>query len=286
VIARQKIFDATLDKSIDQIKRDLSQKKFQELGITLSKKQLRKILAQAGKETFTIELEDAQVEGSPFAEQIVKNGIKLDIPEEEIRGITKQFLTALQQAIPAAVQAAADVMLKELKRHAPAQVNKIRSDRDAFKSRLHKPWKKAFEILDLYLAACNECGSSFNKEYRQTAAKEDDFVFDVVTRLQARGCQIGLEVMTLLEGGFADGAHARWRTLHEIACVAMFVKNHGQEVAERYLLHDIVETCKATCSFEATCEGGDRNRNAAWRTASSLLGQSGFLTRYPERDED
>jgi hypothetical protein len=254
VIALQKMFDAALEKSIDQIKRGLIRKKFQELGITLSEKQLKKIIAQAGKETFTVDLEDAQLAGSPFAEHIAKNGIKLEIPEEDIKEITNEFSAALEQAIPASVQASADAMLKALKRRARAQVNTIRSDRTAFRSRLRNRWKKSFEMLDLYLAACNECGSSFNKEYRHTAAKKDDFVFDVLTRLQARGCQIGLEVITLLEGGFADGAHARWRTLHEIACVAMFVKNHGQEVAERYLLHDIVETCKAARQHQRWCQ--------------------------------
>ena len=51
--------------------------------------------------------------------------------------------------------------------------------------------------------------------------------------------------MVLLKSGFADGAHARWRSLHEIAVVASFIKKHGNGVAERYLLHNYIESYKA-----------------------------------------
>jgi hypothetical protein len=54
----------------------------------------------------------------------------------------------------------------------------------------------------------------------------------------------------LLKSGFADGAHARWRSLHEIAVVASFIKTHGNEVAERYLLHDNIESYKAATLYQ------------------------------------
>ena len=269
MIALQKTFDAALNKSIVQIKRELIHKKFKELGIRLSEKQLRKIVSQAHKETFTIELEDTQLGESPFAEEIAKNGVKLKISEKEIQEITSQFSIALEQAIPASVQEAADLILKQFKRRAQAHVKTIRSDKDGFKLRLRRRWKKAFELFDLYLSVCNECGSSFNKQHRRTAAKENDFVFDVLTRLHARGCQIGLEVITLLEGGFADGAHARWRTLNEIVCVAMFVKSHGQDVAESYLLHDLVETYKAAKQYQIWCRALNQ-KSLSQRTIDKL----------------
>ena len=48
--------------------------------------------------------------------------------------------------------------------------------------------------------------------------------------------------MALLRAGFADDAHARWRSLHELAVTAAFIaKYKDEDVAERYLLHDIVQ---------------------------------------------
>ena len=86
---------------------------------------------------------------------------------------------------------------------------------------------------------------SITNSVRKKHIKAQNHVFDVLTRLHARACQIAFEVLVLLKNGFADGAHARWRSLHEVTVVASFIKTHGDEVAERYLLHDNIELYKA-----------------------------------------
>ena len=48
-----------------------------------------------------------------------------------------------------------------------------------------------------------------------------------------------------MENGFADGAMARWRTLHEITVVAMLIDKHGEDLAQRYLLHETIEDRRA-----------------------------------------
>src|SRR5262249_44281282 len=53
------------------------------------------------------------------------------------------------------------------------------------------------------------------------------------------------EVITLIEGGFADGAMARCRTLHEIAVTAMFLQQGDEELTRRYVDHQVVESWKA-----------------------------------------
>ncbi|WP_271518459.1 DUF5677 domain-containing protein [Bradyrhizobium sp. CCBAU 53380] len=73
---------------------------------------------------------------------------------------------------------------------------------------------------------------------------------DVLIRLHARACQIAEEIVCLLEGGFADGAMARWRTLHEIAAVSSLIREHGDELAERYIEHDGIETARAARQYQ------------------------------------
>jgi len=43
---------------------------------------------------------------------------------------------------------------------------------------------------------------------------------------------------------------ARWRTLHEIAAVSYLIGEHGEDLAERYSAHDIVETRKAARQYQ------------------------------------
>ena len=61
--------------------------------------------------------------------------------------------------------------------------------------------------------------------------------------MHARACRTGYEILTLLDAGLASAAHARWRSLHEVAAVAFFVKEHGPETAERYLATQITLPC-------------------------------------------
>lgn len=49
-------------------------------------------------------------------------------------------------------------------------------------------------------------------------------------------------------------AVARWRCLHEIAVVTYFVAQHGNDTAERYLLHDRVDSYKASLQYKKHCE--------------------------------
>src|SRR5262249_48456603 len=43
----------------------------------------------------------------------------------------------------------------------------------------------------------------------------------------------------------ADGAMARWRTLHEIAVTALFLQDGGDAVAARYIDHEVVESWRS-----------------------------------------
>lgn len=70
-------------------------------------------------------------------------------------------------------------------------------------------------------------------------------MYDTLHRLHARACQIVFEIITLMENGLADGAMARWRTLHEITFVATLLAEHGEDLAIRYRAHDFVEAKRA-----------------------------------------
>ena len=41
-----------------------------------------------------------------------------------------------------------------------------------------------------------------------------------------------------------------WRSLHEMAVVASLIQQHGQELAERYLLHENIQQYKLACAYQ------------------------------------
>ena len=81
---------------------------------------------------------------------------------------------------------------------------------------------------------------NINNALRPDGGGERPQTFDLLIKLHARACQITEEVICLLGGGFADGAMARWRSIHEISAVSL-IEEHGEGLAERYRLHEVVE---------------------------------------------
>ena len=150
-------------------------------------------------------------------------------------------------------------MLKAIKRDAfTGGLQEHEAARLAFEERLERMWRRPIDLLDLFVHLSLEAGTDFNSEYRQDAIESGDAVLEVLTRLHGRACQVAREIFVLLRAGFADGADARWRTLHEIAIVACLIGKHGQELAERYLLHYTVQQYKLAVQYQDHCQSLNR----------------------------
>lgn len=58
---------------------------------------------------------------------------------------------------------------------------------------------------------------------------------EAIIELQAHAILVGGETLDLLRGGWPAGAEARWRTLHEIEVIALFLERSPLTVSRRYL---------------------------------------------------
>ena len=255
----QQLFDSVLKKQIRTVQGDVIRRSFGKVGIDLSDQQLTDLLERLeSTDDLGIELEDEQVLGSKIAlPGSLPKTIKIEFSDAEADEIVNRFSSALSEAIPATVEESANIFVQELRRRLRSRVKAGLKDRKRFEKTRVKLWNKPFELLEFFLLVVIEIGGNFNDHYRETAAKEGDLLFEVLTRLHARACKTGSEVMVLMRSGFADGAHARWRTLHEIAVVSIFIAKHGKAVAERYVDHDIIDSYKSAVQhqkyFEAMC---------------------------------
>lgn len=159
----------------------------------------------------------------------------------------------LGQIVPETISECAEILLKELKSRSSKTLKERRLYYRQIEKRLRKIWKKPIDLLEMFVGISREAGIELNKEYRDEAYKINDYVFDVLRRLHAGACLTASEILVLLKSGFADGAHARWRTLHEIAVIAFFTKKHGQNVAKRFLDYEIVESYRQALDYQKHC---------------------------------
>jgi hypothetical protein len=181
--------------------------------------------------------------------------VTLDLTAEDIEQIERKSTEFIEDYLPElitrAISHGSQRVLADLKRNWHGESRLQHRELTGFKKRLSARWRMPLASLRMLLTISRELGDTVNCETREASdVSSQSYLIDVLIRLHARACQITEEIICLLEGGFADGAMARWRTLHEVAVVAQFISAHGEDLAERYVLHQAVESKRAMDDYQ------------------------------------
>jgi len=104
----------------------------------------------------------------------------------------------------------------------------------------NKRWKDLFSTYEVLLS----CSLDMMKLWRSKNDTSENILTSTLLRLHAKGYLIAKEILYLCQGGYADGALARWRSLHEITCFSLFILKYGDECAERFIHHSIIDEIK------------------------------------------
>ncbi|WP_300531216.1 DUF5677 domain-containing protein [Maricaulis sp.] len=155
---------------------------------------------------------------------------------EKLVGLSDDEAEALiDEAIVSIMDTVETETLASVHKLAPGNRRYNQRTTSRFVRHLKKRWKPVFERLEVIWAISEELGRLYNERYRSTAAEQNDYKFDALIHLHARALLIVREMICLLEGGYPDGALARWRSLHEHAVVATFIRQSDADTAYRYL---------------------------------------------------
>jgi hypothetical protein len=224
--------------------------KFEELGVQITDNQLAHIVEQIerGDENIDFGIDDEQFAESgiaPDADGVYRLVIdfseeaeRLDSPEEEMPTIFAELVPKFTEEWAADLQAG-------IERSKATRLKEESENRQLFHSILCDIWGEALDNLDVFIHLVTEAGCDFASEYHDPDTDKADHKFKALVGLHARACQIGKEILAPLREGFADGAHARWRSLHEVTVIAKFIYAQDQDLAEKYLLHHVIDARKA-----------------------------------------
>jgi len=204
-----------------------------------------------------------------------------------LRAIADQNLTDEQitPAIEKIIPRIADSLLSGLKQKAPEMLEQRRRSDIGFRERNFDRWHGGFDLLEILIVIAEETGSDFNNEFRPRAIKEENFAFEALTALHSKALLISDEILCLLEGGFADGANARWRSLHEVATTAIFLSKHNQETAKQFLLAEQVQAYSAMRQHQRFAERAgidpfsEAEMTAARETHDAIIKKYGWHMR-------
>lgn len=157
-----------------------------------------------------------------------------------------------------------------------------RREREAFEARVVEHWGRAFDLAEMVMKVAYEVGEFFYNKHVPTDG-ERDFVFEALARLQARALRVAEEVLVLLKAGYGQAGMARWRAMHEMAVVADFIFENGDDTAERYFAHEAIETWKAMKEFQQHAKGLGETPYPPKQVAATKAGYDTLREKYGGR---
>ncbi|TPK20834.1 hypothetical protein FJ872_10130 [Mesorhizobium sp. B2-5-9] len=164
-----------------------------------------------------------------------------DADEKEIEDFTTRMKSVIPEVVQSTVSMSGAHLFNTMKKRWEIDGAVERFEIDQFQDRLEERWGKGLRLLRMLLTMVREIGHDAAKRYHRSKSKNLAHRRFVLVRLHVRACQVADEIITLLENGFADGAMARWRTLHEIGVVATLIEGGDEELARRFIDHHVVE---------------------------------------------
>lgn len=222
--------------------------KLKSYGISLDKKQIEKLenVNLDHLETFELELTESQKSQLSNKTEIHEDKLSIEFSDADFGEIEKLIKESTDIAITETLGYLSGKLTQEWKSQSRWLLLKENFTRSRFNKKVAQVWQKPFNSLEMFIGVCIDNCEEFCIEYQT----ENDVVFDTIRRLQIRATQIGYEILALMRAGFADGAMARWRTLHETAVVSLFIAKHGEEVARRYLEHTTITNYKEMVEYK------------------------------------
>ncbi len=182
-----------------------------------------------------------------FTNELAKKKPLEAYSEEEIKEI---YWDSINKCLPQF----SEIVMRAIKDNAATILAANRKIEAEFNEHLWNDWSDAFDLFQIFLESCVEAGNEFSKEICSDDPEDENHLLIALTGLQARGCEIGFEIFTLLKNGYPDGAHARWRSLYEITVIAKFISENGNEAAKRYMLHNIIESSSGIKDYQKYCK--------------------------------
>lgn len=126
-------------------------------------------------------------------------------------------------------------------------------DFQGFRNRLYVRWKIPIDLFECMIRVSLESVETHRKMIDFDMKKDERIQSTVLIYIHARSIQISNEIISLLKSGYADGANARWRSLHELAVISLFLRHNSAEVSLRYLEHDTIKRFKEAKDYKVYC---------------------------------
>ena len=248
----QKLYEDETSKAVspENLGLNLLENRLKEINLYLTKKQrlkLKEHFQAPEKDTITFDFSDKQLSSRKFPKKDIQKELDEVMQKVilDIQNFEKKLPNIHEDAIENFKNTFSSTIYEKLLKTNKKMLKDEIQTRKIFNQNLQELWKEPLNLLHTIIVMVREIGSNyFNGQFHIDTSFTMDLTEKLLVRINARAIQIAEEILVLLKNGFADGAEARWRTLHELTVVSAFIAKHGNSVAEQYIDHELVEQYK------------------------------------------
>lgn len=204
----------------------------------------KKRIAKAGKKEANMHDELLTI----MIEQFVKANKNLPNSSDIENLVKNVFKNFTKETLPEI----SDQIMERLHKDSRRMLRDERKITNQFNKRRYKTWKDSIDLFECMIKVSLESGQEQQQKLINKEDGKDNFKREALLKIHARALHISNEILVLLKAGYADGANARWRSLHELAVVAFFLLDQRDEVSKRYLEHTTIKAYKQAQDYR-TC---------------------------------
>jgi hypothetical protein len=188
-----------------------------------------------------------------YIERLIQKAV--DKEKARFNGSEKEFEKAIRKKIPKLITSLTEGLYRVVYQYCLDEKNDLKKWEKKVYIKIEKKYSIGIKLFEAFIELNTKISSyTYDKYFQIFDTIDDHLKLDTLISLHVRACQIANEIKVLVQNGFADGAFARWRTLHEICVTFLFLYDSNYDTIEMYNDFEIIEKLKKAKDYEQLCK--------------------------------
>jgi len=194
-----------------------------------------------------------QMDEPYYIENLIKQRIEFE--KSRFKGSKREFEKLIDDKLPELLKSISNGTIEVLYEYCLDKKNDLKKREKEINTKIKKNYGFGIQLFEGFLELNSKISSiTYDKYYKTFDTLKDHIKLDTLVSNHVRACQIASEIKALVTNGFADDAHARWRTLHEISVIFLYLYNSDYETVEMYNDYETIESYKKAKDYNDCCE--------------------------------
>lgn len=186
----------------------------------------------------------------------IENSIQKFIEEakNKYEGRETELDKVIDEKLPTTIENIAKNTLDEIYNYCVGDDSDLKNHEKEIYNKISDNYKVGIKLFEGFMELNAQISSmTYGKYFKLFDTFDDHFKLDTLIAIHVRACQVANEILVLIKNGYADGAHARWRTLHELSVTFLYLYDSDYEVIHMYNDYEIFEKYKKAKEYKS-CE--------------------------------